>query len=391
MNLVEIPFHDWRKIRQEGFRTRDAHFIEQFIKKKDVENLIIINRPLTLAEIFVTKKEHKIPGEILLKKGGLKLIKVQPNVYVIDYLSSQNIQQILKKKSWFIDSFGHSKLQEFTLEALKLLNINDFSVISHNIYASRFCQNLESHYTSFTFDGYDNLLLFPDHQRYHDDLRKAYHIYLKLSKSHWTTNSWNTQQFFLKEFGKDNVPIIPNGVDIERFAQEYPMPEDLGKLPAPIIGFGGKITSLFDAELFNHVLKACPDKHFVIIGQVLDKEKFNAIEKTPNFHYLGDKHYSEYPAYVRNFDLTIIPYRTEKTWGDTIKVYEFLAAGKNVIGTKGNGLIELEKFVYLADNKEEFAKLVDEAVSFTKLKEDNLPDEFTWNYKADQLIEILSS
>ena len=391
MNLVEIPFHDWRKILQEGFRTRDAHFIEQFIQKNEVDNLIIINRPLTLAEIIVTRKKSKIPGEVVLKKGGLKLIKVQPKVYVIDYLSTQSIQQILKKKSWFIDSFGHEKLKKFTLEALKFLGIDEFSLVSHNIYAARFCNNLSPHYQSGVFDAYDNLLLFPDHQKYHDDIRGAYHVYLKQDQTRWATNSFNTQQFFHREFQKSEVPIIPNGVDIERFSKEYPIPEDLKAIQGPIVGFGGKITSLFDTELFNHTLKNCPDKNFVIVGQILDKEKFNNIEKRPNFHYLGDKHYDEYPAYVYHFDLTVIPYRTEKTWGDTIKVYEFLAAGKNVVGTKGNGLIELEDFVYLADDQEAFANLVNEVIAFKKLKTEHIPEEFTWNYKADQLIKMLVS
>ena len=35
MNLVVVPFHDWRKILLEGSRTRDSHFIEEFRKRQD--------------------------------------------------------------------------------------------------------------------------------------------------------------------------------------------------------------------------------------------------------------------------------------------------------------------------------------------------------------------
>lgn len=389
MNLLEIPFHDWRRIVREGFRTRDAHFIEHFRNSSQVENLIIINRPLTNAEIMLTQKKYKIVGEVLLKKGGLRLIKIQNNMYVIDYLSIQNIQQILKNKVWFMDSFGHQKLKKFTKLVLKFLGISEFSLVSHNVYAARFCHNLALDYKSCVFDAYDNLLLFPSHQKYHQAIRAAYEIYLQQEPVKWVTNSFNTQQFFQKEFHKDAVPIIPNGVDIERFAPDYPKPKDLQQIKKPIVGFGGKITSLFDAELFNYILKNCPDKNFVIVGQILEKDRFNQIEKLPNFYYLGDKHYTDYPAYVKHFDLTIIPYKTENTWGDAIKVYEFLAAGKNVVGTKGNGLVELEKFVYLANDKVEFTKLIHEVLPLQKLKEDNLPNEFTWNYKTKQLINML--
>ena len=39
--IALIPFHDWRKIMLEGFRTRDAHFIEEFSKEKDRIKIII--------------------------------------------------------------------------------------------------------------------------------------------------------------------------------------------------------------------------------------------------------------------------------------------------------------------------------------------------------------
>ena len=63
MNLVVVPFHDWRKILLEGSRTRDSHFIEEFRKRQD--KVIIVNIPTTLLEIIIKKKLNLIRGKLV--------------------------------------------------------------------------------------------------------------------------------------------------------------------------------------------------------------------------------------------------------------------------------------------------------------------------------------
>ena len=36
MNIIAIPFHDWRKSKKEGFRTRDCHLINALQKDEKV-------------------------------------------------------------------------------------------------------------------------------------------------------------------------------------------------------------------------------------------------------------------------------------------------------------------------------------------------------------------
>ena len=88
-----------------------------------------------------------------------------------------------------------------------------------------------------------------------------------------------------------------------------------------------------------------PDFSFVFVGQILDKEVYKKIEKRDNVIFLGDKHYDIYPNYVANFDVCIIPYNINEGQhgGDSIKAYEYLLTRKKVVGTKGNGLLDLKK------------------------------------------------
>ena len=184
--------------------------------------------------------------------------------------------------------------------------------------------------------------------------------------------------------------MVKNGVDLDLFAKKYDVPSDMAKIKFPVIGFGGKITHLFDYTLYNNVVKSHPDKNFVIVGQILDKEVFRKIEKAPNVFYLGDKHYSQYPSYVKNFNVGIVPYVTGSLehGADSIKVYEYIAAGLNVIGTSGAGMTDLQEYIHVAKNWKEFSEQIDNALKPKLVAVVTLPKFYTWKYKADSFIQL---
>ncbi|WNH08602.1 glycosyltransferase [Thalassobellus suaedae] len=161
------------------------------------------------------------------------------------------------------------------------------------------------------------------------------------------------------------------------------------KLKVPIVGFGGKITQLIDVELLNKTMKLSPTHSFVFVGQILDKKVYDKIEKADNFYYLGDKHYDEYPNYVKNFDICIVPYvvsKEKKSGANSIKVYEYLSTGKKVVGTLSNGLEDLEEHLYIAKDEKEFALAIGQTINNKKLI--NL-DIHSWSTKVDEFIKVL--
>ncbi|MEX1382736.1 hypothetical protein [Lutibacter sp.] len=97
MNLLIIPFHDWRKSQREGFRTRDAHFIKALSKIDAVDKIIIVNRPTTHLELLYNNQKTIIQGEIILKKGRFSLYKTDHKIFVIDFLSLDIFSQVKKK------------------------------------------------------------------------------------------------------------------------------------------------------------------------------------------------------------------------------------------------------------------------------------------------------
>lgn len=382
-NLVIIPYHDWRKINSEGNRTRDAHFIETFRNNSDIGKLVIINRPVTFAEIFFKRKTLRIKGTTILNEKGCKLIAIDDKTFIVDIFLSQNISHLLLRRKWYFRAYQDIEVISFISKCLTKLNIvGNYYLLSQNILASHLIDQLHPNRTSF--DAWDNFRLMPGLKSIHGLIDIAYTNYATKADL-WYTNSVENIKYFKVHYNVEDISLLKNGVDFQRFNKPYAKPSDLKALKKPIVGFGGKITHLFDYELYNAIVRENPDFDFVIVGQILDKKVFNLIELNSNVHFLGDKHYDEYPSYVKNFDICIVPYVTgEKQHGqDSIKAYEYLAAGKKVVGTKGSGLQDLTEYLFIANTSEEFTKCFYSDITKKKFN----GEEHSWFNKAKIIIK----
>lgn len=390
MNLIIIPFHDWRKILKEGFRTRDAHFIESLQKSDAVEKLIIINRPTTIVEILIKKKQKKIQGKVVHRYKGFQCIEVDANTYVIDYISNDIFGQMRRKFLWFMDQFASDNYVKFINECLVKLEVEKYNLLSQNIFAQKLTERLSPNKSAF--DAWDNFSAIEAYSSIKKQVDQAYSNYTQ-SVDFWITNSSDNLHFFSTEFTSLQIKLIKNGLDLNRFnlEKEYSVPKDLENIKRPIVGFGGKIAQTINTELINYAIKNNPDVSFVFMGQILNNEIFKSIYKADNVYYLGDKFYDEYPNYVNSFDICLVPYYIEedkKSGTNPIKVYEYLALNKKVIGTNGNGLEDLEDYLYLINNKEELSNEIKRGVINEKALID-LKDN-SWDSKTNEFLDLLA-
>lgn len=386
MNVVIIPYHDWRKIEMEGARTRDSHIIHHIIEHPKIQNVIILNRPISFPELLIKKRLKAISGDLIFKTGRCCLYQIGKNAYVVDYLAPDLIGPFILGKKWFFNSYGEKDLKYSFKKCLEFLSIKVDAVLTQNVFSDKFCEDLE---LPIVFDAWDNFVLFPENRKFEAEFKAAY-MGLAESANVWITNSLKNVEYYNDNYHPKSCHLIKNGVDIETFSKKYDMPADLASIQGPIVGFGGKITHLFDYNLFNYVANEHRDKSFVILGQILDKNVFNNIAKQPNIHYLGDKHYKQYSSYVTNFDVGIIPYVTDKLehGADSIKVYEYIAAGLSVVGTLGAGMGDMKQYIHLAQDRYQFAKLIHTALGQQSKAE--LPEFYTWKYKTNEIIELIS-
>lgn len=388
MNTVIVPFHDWRKILLEGFRTRDSHFIEEFKSQNGVT--LVVNRPTTLLEIILKRKRNLITGEVLLANTQCKLYKHSENTYIIDFVSKDIFGQVAKNYEWFIEKYGSNKLIKFIQECLDFLDINnDYVLLNQNIFASNLSKNLKCKVS--IFDAWDNFAKFEVYKNINHRIVEGYNN-LSMACDFWITNSAENISEFKDLYRVRHIYLVTNGLDISRFASKANnIPKDLAKIKRPIIGFGGKITHLLDVDLINKTTALSPEASFVFVGQVLDKNIYESIVKRDNFHYLGDKHYEIYPDYVKNFDICTVPYIVEedkKTGANTIKVYEYLATRKKVIGTLSNGLENLVDHVYIIKDAHEFSKEIKNSANEKPPIE---LEKHSWNTKKQQIIDLIEA
>lgn len=199
-----------------------------------------------------------------------------------------------------------------------------------------------------------------------------------------------------------NTYLVHNVADVSHFSRAYyeelSLSEDLRGVAKPIIGFIGALDSYkVDFELISFIAERQPKWSIVLIGPIAEGDRSTSIDKIQakkNIYFLGLKSYKELPAYLKAFDVCIIPYKLNEytRFSFPLKVFEFLAAGKPVVTTNLPSLAELQNVLRVATGPEEFLKQISEA-----LLEDNsqvekrvkVAGENTWDHRIDQLLSII--
>ena len=106
--------------------------------------------------------------------------------------------------------------------------------------------------------------------------------------------------------------FLPNGCDIESFADDdLDCPSDV-TLPHPIAGFVGHINSRTDLSLLESV--ATGGTSLLLIGPkdpLFEPERFRRLTERPNVSWLGARRFEELPPYLSSMDVGLVPYRRD--------------------------------------------------------------------------------
>jgi glycosyltransferase involved in cell wall biosynthesis len=161
--------------------------------------------------------------------------------------------------------------------------------------------------------------------------------------------------------------LIRHGVQYAHFAKalaaETRIPDDVARLPKPIIGYFGLMAEdWIDIDLMVHVARHFSSGSMVLLGKVTtDLSRLTAL---PNVHVLGRKPFEDLPAYCKAFDVAINPFPLNEVTlnSNPLKVREYLAAGLPVVSTRIPE-VEVVPEVRIADSKEGFVKAIEEALA----------------------------
>jgi glycosyltransferase involved in cell wall biosynthesis len=387
MKLVIVPFHDLRKCRAEGFRTRDCHLIEGFVDHPAVDHVFVINRPTTCVEAFMKRRSWKTEGRCISRGPQWQMTEVKDGCLVLDFLSYDIVGNITKHRKWFFSAFGNPQFHRVVQTCLRSADFDNFVCVTFTVYSWALVEAIGAKH--ICFDALDNWLRIPVYRSFFKEIRSGY---LKLARvaDVWTTNSEENAEFFTKKFRVKKCRVIRNGVDIDKFAKDYPEPTDLRRLERPIVGIAAKVTHLIDVRLLNEIVENVQDCTFVLIGPVLSRAVFKKVSK--KIVYLGDKHYDDYPAYVKWFDICFVPYvvGNREHGGDSIKVYEFLAAKRPTIVTAFSGMTDIEGKVYVISSLHEFKEAKDQILAGEIRKRMTVAKHETWSERTKEFINCFA-
>jgi len=135
-----------------------------------------------------------------------------------------------------------------------------------------------------------------------------------------------------------NVFCFPSSVDEKHFAKALnglAIPEDIARIPHPIVGYFGVIDERIDLDLLWESAKKLPEISFVMIGP-LAKIEADDLPRLSNIHYLGIKSYNVLPAYLKAFDVAMMPFALNDAtkYISPTKTLEYMSAGKPIISTR---------------------------------------------------------
>lgn len=199
-----------------------------------------------------------------------------------------------------------------------------------------------------------------------------------------------------------NISVIPNGVDAEYFYPQKGAPDKLSA--SPVIMFVGAMdyfaniegVKWFCRKILGKIRAEFPSLKFFIVGQnpipsVKRLEKIGGVEVTG---YVKDTRH-----YYQNSELCVVPLRIAR--GVQNKVLEAMAMKMAVVTTSAavQGIdVVPGKHLMLADNSEEFSKIVLELLKDPQRREELgaaarkfIETEYVWHDKMKMFEELIYS
>ena len=196
-----------------------------------------------------------------------------------------------------------------------------------------------------------------------------------------------------------NTHYVPHGVESQLFAQalnpDLERPDNLIDIPAPIIGYVGRVNEPIDVSIIEAFADLHPDWHYVFVGPVANNELTDRLKAINHVHLLGLKPVHELAHYMKYMDVCIIPYkfgmRTKYT--HPLKALEYLAAGKPVVSTPMPSLEAHKDYIYFAEEPINFVKATEKALeednAEKRLARSQYTHDKTWQHQVNNISNLI--
>lgn len=172
--------------------------------------------------------------------------------------------------------------------------------------------------------------------------------------------------------------FVPNGVDYRAFAAHQEEPGDLRAISHPRIGYIGVIKSQLDLRLLLVLATRHVEWSFVFVGPKnslgTDVPLVEELSQLPNVHFLGHKPIEIACTYPQHMDVCLLPYKTNDytKYIYPLKLHEYLAGGKPIVGTPIRSLLDFSHVIKLANTPEEWSRAISESLTLNGASRDQI-------------------
>lgn len=175
------------------------------------------------------------------------------------------------------------------------------------------------------------------------------------------------------------------------------IPGDVAGIEHPVAGFVGGISDWVDVCLIGAAAQRMEQVNFVLIGPALTD--VSCLEQLPNVKLLGQRPYTSLPAYVRFFDVCLIPFKINKLTESVnpIKLFEYLSAGKPVVSTPLPEVLAYSEVVAIAAGVEETVSAIRKALEpasqseASQRRRQQVGKENSWDARWQSALELIES
>jgi glycosyltransferase involved in cell wall biosynthesis len=168
---------------------------------------------------------------------------------------------------------------------------------------------------------------------------------------------------------RPDAHLVPMGGDYPSFSAPRDEPSDLRAVPHPRIGYVGYVKGQLDFALMIELAQANPRWSFVFVGPKNANmpryaAQLEALERLPNVHMLGCRSVDRLPAYMQHMDVLTLAYRINDytRFISPMKLQEYLATGRPVVGTPIPYLQSFCEVVNLAETPQQWSAAIGTAL-----------------------------
>ncbi len=295
-DVLFIPYRDLYFWNTYGSAVRDLQFLEVLLDNKNINNITVVNRPVSIYERFLNKKKVKF------KYDGIDIVDITS----LDFLGP------LKKREWTVacyDELVGDFVSHHTKSSKNKLLVLDFTPFA-------IFPLIDSCEVIYWYDMIDN---FTKHNCFSERERMLVENKYKYVSNHYSFLTAVSDMAIKSVIKHKVIPYntIPNGVFRSKFYKDNTLV--INQLYD--FGFVGFVTDKFDVEFVCSLAK---NYSIVVYGQVYNKrvsEKLIA----HGVCVKGPFSYNDLPKLISTFKIGLLPYLIEKSHdGSPLKLYEYL-------------------------------------------------------------------